>query len=255
MQKALAAATCAALFGMGGGAYAADVYSGGLKDPVYVAPNSWAGFYIGADLGGLVDDNLLTSKFVDKVYWNYDGSLKGTYTTTKFSLRQDNKDEPIGGVHAGYNFQNGNLVYGLETDANFASDIDYLATIRGRLGWAVDSWLLYATGGAAFISYANNYAVTDWKGTRWVFSDSHQDAGYVVGAGIEKKITPNISIGIEGLYYNFGSDKETHLIDVKEWWCVTKKSYAEVANDENFWTIRARLTYHFPVAADYVPLK
>jgi outer membrane immunogenic protein len=140
MQKTLAAATLAVFFGMGGAVSAADVYSAGsVKDPVYVAPNTWAGFYIGLDLGGLVDDNSLSSKFSEKIFDKYSGTLLHTFSTKKFALEQDNKDEPIGGVHIGYNFQNGNLVYGIEGDANFGENIDYLATIRGRLGYTVDS--------------------------------------------------------------------------------------------------------------------
>ncbi len=57
-----------------------------------------------------------------------------------------------GGLHVGYNWQKpGGWVFGIEGDVSFADDIDYLATIRGRLGYAMDSTLIYATGGAAFI--------------------------------------------------------------------------------------------------------
>jgi outer membrane immunogenic protein len=249
MQKTLVAASFAALLGMGGAALAADVYAaGGSKDAVFVAPNTWAGFYVGVDLGGLIDDNDMKSRFY-KVY-KFDPSQQ--FTTHRFSKSGDaNKDEPIGGVHIGYNFQAGNIVYGIEGDVNFADNIDYLATIRGRLGLVVDSWLLYGTGGVAFIGYNNDYAISDQSGTRWSFSDSHDSTGFVVGGGVEKKITPNISFGVEGLYYNFDSEKTTHFLDKD--WC--KKYYAEMSHDEDFFTIRARLTYHFPVAAEYVSLK
>jgi outer membrane immunogenic protein len=54
MQKTLVAATFAAVLGMGGAAYAADIYAGGgLKDaPVYAPGISWTGFYLGVGGGG-----------------------------------------------------------------------------------------------------------------------------------------------------------------------------------------------------------
>ena len=53
MQKTLAAAMLAATLGMGGGAFAADVYSsGGMKDAPFAIPEtSWTGFYAGVNMG------------------------------------------------------------------------------------------------------------------------------------------------------------------------------------------------------------
>ena len=58
MKKTLAVATVAALVGIAGAANAADLYHGGsMKDaPVYVAPPTWTGFYIGAHVGGFWAD-------------------------------------------------------------------------------------------------------------------------------------------------------------------------------------------------------
>jgi len=249
MQKKLFAATLAAAIGVGGNAFAADVYSaGGSKDaPVYVASGSWVGFYIGADLGGMINDNDLKARFFAR---EKDGD---TWSTSRwFSLHDNgNKDEPIGGVHIGYNFQSGNLVYGIEGDVNFADNIDYLATIRGRLGYAMNSWLIYGTGGAAFISFDNDSTVTSVHGTSWTFRDNRTETGWVAGGGIEKKITPNISFGVEGLFYSFDNHSVTHLL--KQNYCFS--DFADISRDQEFWTVRARLTYHFPVSGDYVPLK
>lgn len=172
-------------------ANAADVYrrEGGLKDagPVdYLPPIVWAGFYAGVNLGAAFDDN------------------------------EDSDTVLIGGGHLGYNWQGpSNLVVGIEGDVDFADDIDYLATIRGRLGYAFGPTLAYATGGAAFISDGDN-----------------DETGWVAGAGLEHKIRENVSIGVEGLYYSFDEDNNN--------------------DDADFWTARARLTYHFNGYRDHL---
>jgi outer membrane immunogenic protein len=173
------------------GANAADVYSrgGSIKDaPVdYLPAITWTGFYFGANLGAAFGD---------------DSAFLG------------DDSEFVGGVHVGYNWQkNGNLVLGLEGDVDFADDVDYLATIRGRVGFAADRTLFYGTGGVAFLS------ADDTSG------DSDTLTGYVVGGGIEHKIRDNVSLGLEGLYYNFEDDLDS--------------------DDADFFTVRGRLTYHF----------
>jgi outer membrane immunogenic protein len=170
-------------------ANAADIYNGdgGLKDagPVdYAPPITWTGFYLGANLGGVWDDS-------DDVEIFDDAAL-------------------IAGAHLGYNWQGPrNFIIGLEGDVGFLDDVEYLATIRGRLGYAFGPTLVYATGGAAFIG----------------FDDDDFDAtGWVAGLGIEHKLRENVSFGVEGLYYDFEEDFD---------------------DDASFWAARARLTYHF----------
>ncbi len=176
-------------------AQAADVYNrGSMKDagPVdYAPPITWTGFYIGANLGGAWDDS-------DDVEILDDSTL-------------------IGGGHLGYNWQkSNNVVIGIEGDVSFSDGIDYLATIRGRLGYAFGPTLVYATGGAAFIGFDEN-----------LFGDD-SDTGWVAGLGLERKIRENVSFGVEGLYYGFEGDEDFGGDD-----------------DANFFVARARLTYHF----------
>src|SRR5262249_31704650 len=82
---------------------------------------------------------------------------------------------PFGGPQVGFNFQTGDVVFGLEGDFEFSgihdddfgsaeaqndpgehvldadssNNVDWFSTVRGRLGWAYDNVLLYATGGVA----------------------------------------------------------------------------------------------------------
>ena len=73
-------------------------------------------------------------------------AVEGTGGDTKFT----------GGLLAGYNWQYGNQVYGIEGDINFLSDFDFLASIRGRYGVIYNDWLYYGTAGVSFINSGTN---------------------------------------------------------------------------------------------------
>src|ERR1700761_7064228 len=111
---------------------------------------SWTGFYLGVDVGEIFGKNAVSN------------ISTGPAGTTVFS----NKFQNTGfGLHGGYNFQAGNIVYGIEGDYTFFSAnggitdgtlsalaqerLTGLWSIRGRLGFAADNALIYATGGVA----------------------------------------------------------------------------------------------------------
>lgn len=73
---------------------------------------------------------------------------------------------------------------------NDGGGMDYLGTLRGRVGYAFDNVLVYATGGLA---YAGG------SGSRGG-GDSDGKIGYAAGGGVEYAFTPNWSAKIEGLY-------------------------------------------------------
>lgn len=201
------------LFGAATAASAADIYGkgGGLKDEPYAyAPITWAGFYVGGHIGATVSD-------------------QASLSDDDFFIGTDIDNSLTGGVHFGYNWQTpSNWVYGIEADVGviddeaFDTDIsDYLATIRGRAGIAAGNSLLYATAGVAFLGYSDD--VVDFTGV------DDTAIGFVVGGGVEHKLSERFSIGLEGLYYNFSSDTDLEDVDL----------------DRDLWEIRARATYHF----------
>lgn len=121
----------------------------------------------------------------------------------------------FGGGTIGYNWQAGNIVYGLEVDAAGAdidasvstlgvtarSKIDSLGTVRGRFGFAVDKVLFYGTGGYAWVN--NEVSVTALGVTA---SQSNFHSGWTVGAGVEAFIAPQWSIKGEYLYRSLDSE-------------------------------------------------
>jgi outer membrane immunogenic protein len=195
-----------------------------VVEPLPAAPvgATWSGFYIGGNLGAAFDPNELSIKDLSK-----DDDL---------TLRFSNDTELIGGVHAGYNLQMGTWVAGLEGDVDFADNINYLASVRGRLGLALGSFLLYGTGGVAFIETENDFAVVSADDGLFNFSNGKTDTGYVAGGGLEYKLAPQLSLGVEGLYYGFGSES-TNLAAGGEPFVLKE--------EEDFAVVRGRLNYHF----------
>ena len=189
-QSTLLGATFLAGAGVLCATHAADIYAQpSLKDgPMdYMPAITWSGFYLGANLGAAFTDAELVGEDNDTVF--------------------------IGGLHLGYNWQRPNdVLLGLEGDVDFGDHFDYLASFRGRLGWAAGRTLFYGTGGVAFVGLDSDLS-----------DDSN--TGWVAGLGIEHKVRPDVSVGLEGLYYDFDGD--------------------QTVNDDTFWTLRARLTYHF----------
>ena len=160
---------------------------------------SWTGFYAGANVG----------------YGT------GSFTKQASTSAPANLGSPKGammGVQAGYNYQVGQFVAGVEADydwANVASHSQFktladtgstrltsVGTLRGRLGFAADRALVYATGGLAYGTIHTKDVVAAPPA---VLSDRNGRAGYALGAGIEYAFTNNISAKAEYLYTSLGN--------------------------------------------------
>ena len=193
----------AALTGLSISAFAADMPS--RKAPV-VAPGAaaplWTGLYVGANAGYAFGKSSQRDASIAPADGDY--NVKGGM---------------IGGA-VGYNWQIQNYVYGLEADASFASiagsssicgvaglaahtcgtKSGALGTVRARAGFAIDSNLIYATGGLAVAqikAYDVGFATTAGQ------SGSAVRLGWMVGAGVERKLDAHWSVKAEYLYANF----------------------------------------------------
>jgi outer membrane immunogenic protein len=167
-----------------GTAAAADLYVPTPDQAIVSASRDWTGFYIGANVG----------------YADFDAAHGGDES----DLATLNGWQ--GGVQAGYNVQFDSIVLGIEADLSAAgilegSDTDHwnedagingLATLRGRLGFAVGDLLLYGTAGLA----AANLEVYD---------EAQTIGGWVAGVGAEYMVTDTVSLKAEYLYTNFGT--------------------------------------------------
>ena len=201
----------APMLGMAGAsvASAADMAVKAPPPPPPVAAPSWAGFYIGANVGGASESSFLNDPEPDGIVGN------GTRTGSAF----------IGGGQIGYNWQQGTFVYGLEADMsgltspsalNFASPsnshytygshVPWLATIRGRVGVTVGDGmtLLYGTGGVA-IGRVKAFANECFYSSEPCHDYSATRTGWTAGGGIERMIAPHWTAGVEGLFVDLGS--------------------------------------------------
>jgi outer membrane immunogenic protein len=113
-------------------------------------------------------------------------------------------DGIVGGGQIGYNWQNGPIVFGLEADASYAdisesfgpfeASIDFLGTVRGRLGYLVTpNILVYGTAG---------FGVVSGSGSVGGFSFDESETDLVFGLGVEGKFARNMSVRLE--YLTFG---------------------------------------------------
>ncbi|ALK08631.1 outer membrane protein [Blastochloris viridis] len=184
----------------GGSAIAADLGRAPVPySPAYV-PFSWTGFYVGAHLGGAWSES----------GWGDDwgAGWAGGHDASGF----------IGGGQIGYNYQFGQWVVGVEGDMSWTdlggtdwggigwsggSDINWIATLTGRVGYAIDNTLIYVKGGAAFADVERWVAYNG--GT--VFKDSDTRTGWTIGAGVEWAFAQNWSAKLEYNYLDFGSDR------------------------------------------------
>jgi outer membrane immunogenic protein len=190
MKKILLATVAVAAFGTAP-TFAADLAARPYtKAPALAAPlPTWAGFYIGA-MGGYASES---DNFA---------SMKGGFA----------------GGTIGYNWQQANVVFGLEADAAWAdvstsattfgvtgeSKIRDMGTVRGRIGYAFGPALLYATGGYAWADNRISFSIPGAS-----VSDSHVHNGYTVGAGLEYMFAPKWSVKAEYLYKSFGGENYT----------------------------------------------
>ncbi|MBV8754142.1 MAG: porin family protein [Hyphomicrobiales bacterium] len=145
---------------------------------------------------------------------------------------------PLGGGQAGYNWQAGQYLVGLESDFQWSDiqgstrtngpwphvntlaispatsfftashKIDWFGTTRLRIGYAgFDRTLIYATGGLIYARVDEQTAVVHQEtGISYPVSESVNRAGWTAGAGIEYAMTRNVTAKLEGLYYDLGED-------------------------------------------------
>ncbi|MHA7970582.1 outer membrane protein [Rhizobium terricola] len=140
---------------------------------------------------------------------NWSGAYVGgavTYDFGRFTGSDDRDAKALGGsVYGGYNMQNGQIVYGAEADLGYNGEdgnagAGYTGTqgvngsIRGRVGYDMNPFLIYGTAGVAAANHKLESA-TD--------NDERLAAGYTVGAGVEAMVTDNITARVEYRYSDY----------------------------------------------------
>ena len=137
----------------------------------------------------------------------------------------------VGGVQAGYNWRNGQWVFGIEGDVQATGAEDTFApwkfsnpwfgTVRGRAGFAFNNVLFFGTGGLAF---------GELRTTTFGVTESHTNAGWTLGVGAEMEFAQKWTAKVEYLYVDLANSN----------FVITGAS-----NGYRFGLIRAGVNYHF----------
>jgi outer membrane immunogenic protein len=156
--------------------------------PVYAPMYTWTGFYVGINGGG----GWGRSQWDGIDRFNISGGMIGATVGYSWQINQfvvgAEGDIDWSGVKGNTNFL---CPTGCETRNS------WLATARARVGYGVDRFLPYLTGGLAFGDI--RASVPGFPG------GSITNAGWTLGGGLEFAVAPNVSIKGEYLYVDLGN--------------------------------------------------
>jgi outer membrane immunogenic protein len=181
-------------------------------------PFSWSGCYVGLNAGG--------------AWTQIDQSVTSAPPFPIATTETSGRDTSFtGGGQLGCNWQfNPSWVVGLEGDINYihgsstqhnnilnrggedtvrTSSLRWLATVRGRFGYAWGQSFLYATGGLALGGVNSSAALTDaTEPSRSPFfagTETTTRAGWTAGAGYEHRFNDRLSLKLEYLHFDLGT--------------------------------------------------
>ncbi len=171
------------------------------------------------------------------------GGYGGYLRNVVVGVEADFEGTGIGSGGALSSFASG-FPFGYAQNVNVNSQLNYLGTVRGRLGYAFDRILVYGTGGFAYgdvtasvSAPANNIATTS----------SQFHTGYVFGGGIEVAVTNNVLLRAE--YLRAELNEKTVSQGAIPW---TGFNY-NVTQRPDVNIVRAGLDYKFGALAPAVP--
>jgi high affinity Mn2+ porin len=206
-KRWLVASTVAIVVAFAKSAGAADVMPTKAAPIPYANAFDWSGFYVGGHVGYSL------------------GRATSTLSDPNLTVVRNSFSSLYGGLQAGYNYVfPSRLLLGAEADITFPNfqthqngliftggtlqgttvtdQIDYIATLRGRFGYAFDRWLIYGTGGLAWSQarFGETPSVVSNEDTLLITR-----VGWALGLGAEVAIAPDWTARIEYLYDRFGT--------------------------------------------------
>lgn len=209
---------------------------------------NWSGLYAGINVGGTWGSSQLSSSTTCPTtgYYCLDNAAQANGPAIASDASGTTSNSGFtGGIQAGYNWQAGQIVFGAEADYNVlnvsnsvggsriapvgngwrysasaGTDADWLVTLRGRLGFAVQSNILvYLTGGWAIADVEignlytdNNLGAGATVGGRGGSVTSQTKVGGTIGGGVEWGFARNWTIKGEYLYVDLGTVSTTAIV-------------------------------------------
>jgi outer membrane immunogenic protein len=177
------------------------------------SPFNWSGFYVGVNGGGM---DFSTSG-------NYVNASPNVWGTAR-------KETTLGGLHGGFQGQWGSWVVGVEGSWDtvlgdrFGSDngtnvpgvgpcsaaaafacqarINDILSVGPRVGFAMNQWMVYGTGGYARAEIESNFLTIATGNILGTSASNHQE-GWFLGGGLEMLVTTGFIVGLEYKHYDF----------------------------------------------------
>ena len=194
-------------------AYAADMPT---KAPAYapIAMYNWTGFYVGGQVGGGWFSSQTTD--VDATTSFPAGFVQGTIDGNGL----------LGGGYAGFNYQINQFVIGIDGDYSWADlkgsgsdispinlgttthdeEVKWIATVTGRVGYAVNNWMFFGKGGWAWAGFDGNSSTMNVAGVNTSNATSSETRdGWTLGTGVEWGFLPHWSAKLEYDYVKFNT--------------------------------------------------
>jgi outer membrane immunogenic protein len=192
-----------------------------VKAETFAARFSWTGCYLGAHVGGAWQPKDAT----DPVLLVQDG-LGGAGTTVGTTTVKVNSNGAVFGGQIGCDYQfSPSWVVGVEGAVSAGSlrgstsvalpagnpgdtalvtaRTDFIPSLTGRLGYALDHWLFYGKGGVAWTN--DKYSITgNFAGTAFDAEGLGMRTGWTAGTGAEWAFADDWSARLEYDYYDFG---------------------------------------------------
>ncbi|WP_298961124.1 porin family protein [uncultured Methylobacterium sp.] len=211
---------------------------------------TWTGAYFGINAGYVFDSDSRFDRTTGDLA-NNNAALAVGLRPTAARVRNDGF---TGGGQIGYNYQftpGSGIVIGIEADAaytdldrirtlsnttnfgplvtpgavattrvnTYQGGLDFLGTVRGRVGYAFDRFLVYGTGGFAYGGVNNRVTFFAPNGTIPFFDGRQNDiqTGYAYGGGVEYALSTDsffnffkssaVTLKVEYLHYELGGER------------------------------------------------
>ena len=182
--------------------------------PVLPVSYNWTGFYIGGQVGGGWASSTTTD--VDGTTAFPPGFVHSAISYSGF----------LGGGYAGFNYQINQFVIGIDGDYSWADltgsaseasplistttsyndKINWIATLTGRLGYAMNNWMIFVKGGGAWAGFSGTTNTVTSGGAAYSSgTNSATRDGWTIGTGVEWGFAPHWSTKLEYDYVDFST--------------------------------------------------
>ena len=253
MKRFLLGAVGLVALGIAAPAMAADLPVAYSKTPPMLTPvvYDWSGLYVGINGAWATSHNC----------WDQNTGLSGTFLASDGC---HNAKGPLGGAQLGYRFQTGAFVYGFDLQGEWGklhgsspsvlvgppvvnqTRIADFGLFTGQIGYAFNTVMLYAKGGAAVVSdrYEGVNTVT---GINFDTAQAGNHWGGTAGAGVEFSFFPDWSVAFEYDHLFMGST----LVDFHSVSAGLFTREERIKQSVDFFSVRLNYRWGGPVIAKY----